>query len=83
MAMKRSITRIGKVLVAEVSNQVYVSAFGRMVAISVDMKEFKEGNFFFSKEPTLATYERANKWLDEVIELHKAGTVNSSVADQE
>ena len=69
--MKRKITRLGKVLIAEVYKE-----FGQtfVYEVRVDSKKFNTWGAFFGDEPTEEHYKQANEWLDGVINLHNKHT---------
>lgn len=74
--MNKRITRQFKSLRCEVYVTKEIDVRGEMMEFETTV-DFKEFNFFkglLGFEPTDKTYDKANKWADNVIELHKRNT---------
>ena len=69
--MEKRLTRHHKTIIAEVFKK-HTLREGTVQEIIIDWKEFNGGflDAILCREPTDATYQEANKWADEVINLH-------------
>lgn len=64
--MQKRLTLIGNILVAEVFHLKNVN--GDMLEVLVDSKDFNDWkSLFLNMKPTSKTYDKANKWADNVI----------------
>ena len=72
--LKKRITRYGKIIEASVYRKVESEITGRILEIHVDSEVFNDG--IFKREPTDKHYQEANKWADEVINLHNRNTTS-------
>lgn len=66
----KKIRRFGKTITAEVV-EIGKFKFDPTLEFHVDSKDFNSfKGIFLQKDPTQETYDKANKWADELIELH-------------
>ncbi len=67
--MRKEITRVGKIIVVDIRNMV-TFANDMSYDFLIDSKSFNWIGSFFGIDPTQKTYDKANKWADDIISLH-------------